>query len=253
MTTESWAKTERLRLTRAEVEERLARGEHLEHVDLHDGDLAGLELRGKRFRHSIVYGLQLYRGDGDPATEVRTDIRNTDWTDAAMASIGQEAFFGRVNAEGAEFGFTETLVERRQRHAASGQPPTDLDSGSYANFNGAEGNFLRTTWRNIDFGGGSGYEVRFENADLIGATFEGCDLSGIDLSTSTATNLTVRNCTLNGLTIGAHQIDAFLDGIQLDGRPLRTHAAYRITTGHGRDILEEVGIRIAPSPPGRRT
>ncbi|MDO8622421.1 MAG: pentapeptide repeat-containing protein, partial [bacterium] len=175
----------------------------------------------------------------------------TDWTDAAMGSIGQEAFFGRVNAEGAEFGFTETLAERRARHAASGQPPSDLDSGSYANFNGAEGNFQRTTWRNVDFGGGSGYEARFENADLTGATFDGCDLSGIDLSATTATHLTLRNCTLNGLTIGAHQIDAFLDGIQLDGRPLRTHAAYLITTGKGRAILEGMGIRIAPSPPGR--
>ncbi|MBI4450182.1 pentapeptide repeat-containing protein [Candidatus Uhrbacteria bacterium] len=192
---------ERPRLTRVQVEERLARGEHLERVDLHDEDLAGLELRGKRFRDSIVYGLQLYRGDGDPATEVRTDIRDTDWTDASVGSIGAEAFFGRVNAAGATFGFTETLTERRARHAASDQPPTDVDSGSYANFNGAEGNFQRTTWRNIDFGGGSGYEARFENADLTGATFEGCDLSGLDLSTAQTDGIQLINCRTDGLRL----------------------------------------------------
>ncbi|MBI4434341.1 pentapeptide repeat-containing protein [Candidatus Uhrbacteria bacterium] len=193
---------ERPKLTRVEVEERLARGEHMERVDLHDEDLTGLELRGKRFRDSIVYGLQLYRGDGDPATEVRTDIRETDWTDARMGSIGAEAFFGRVNAEGAVFGFTETLAERRQRHAASDQPPTDLDSGGYHNFNSAEGNFQRTTWRNIDFGGGTGYEARLEGADLRGATFDGCDLAELDFSTALVNEGTnFINCRTDGLRL----------------------------------------------------
>lgn len=192
---------ERPRLTRADVEERIARGEQLERVDLHDLDLAGLDLRGKRFRDSVVYGLQLYRGDGDPATEVRTDIRETDWTDARVASIGQEIFFGRVNAEGAVFGFTETIAERRARHAASSKPPDDRDSGGYHNFNGAEGNFRRTTWRNIDFGGGTGYEARFEGADLTDATFEGCDLSGLDLSTARTDGIRIVNCHTDGLRL----------------------------------------------------
>lgn len=115
-------------------------------MDLHDLDFAGLDLRGKRFQDSIVYGLQLWRGEQhpvtgavDPETEVRTDIRETDWTNAKVGSVGAETFFGRVNAEGAVFGFAESLTDRRQRHAASGVQLTDLDSGGYHTFNGAEG------------------------------------------------------------------------------------------------------------------
>ena len=152
---------ERNRLTRADVDERLARGEQFERANLHDLDLAGVGLRGRNFRESLVYGIQLH--SGDPEDERRTDIRETDWTDAAMASAGAETFFGRVNAEGATFGFVESLVTRRNRQAASGKAPDEHDSGAYYGFNGAEGNFRNTTWRNIDFGGGTGYEARFEN------------------------------------------------------------------------------------------
>jgi len=190
---------ERNRLTRAEVEERLARGEQFERADLHDLDLAGVGLRGRNFRESLVYGVQLH--SGDPEDERRTDIRETDWTDAAMASAGAETFFGRVNAEGATFGFVESLVARRNRQTASGKAPDERDSGAYYGFNGAEGNFRNTTWRNIDFGGGTGYEARFENADLTGATFEECDLTGIDLSTARTDGIRIINCRTDGLRL----------------------------------------------------
>lgn len=184
-----------------DVEEQIALGEQLDGVDLHDLDLAGCDLHGRSFHGSIVYGLQLYRSDDNAETEVRTNIGKTDWTDAVVASAGAETFLGRVDAEEAVFGFTESLTDRRQRHAASDAKPTDLDSGGYHNFNGAEGNFRRTIWRNIDFGGSTGYEARFEHADLTDAVFEGCDLTDIDLSTARTDGIQIIHCRTDGLRL----------------------------------------------------
>lgn len=235
-------RTERPQLTRADVEERLGRGEHLEGVSLVDLDLAGLELRGKRFCESDVWGLQLHRSADETTLEVTTDIRDTDWTDAAFASIGQETFFGRVNAEGATFGFTETLAARRQRHAASGQPPSDRDSGSYHNFNGIEGNFRRTTWRNIDFGGGTGYDALFTEADLTDAVIDGCNLGGLDLTTATITGMEFRDgCWLRGMRIRADQMEAVLSGyLRGQGREVT-----QVAPDVQRQVLEEdLGIVV---------
>lgn len=193
--------TERPRaLTREDVEGLLARGENLEGFRLTDVDLAGLTLEGKSFRGSDIRGLKFYRvvrdREGHIIEEVTTNARECDLTDALVADYGGGVSMELVDAEGARFGFSEDLRVRRERHAAQqakGEMPTIEDSGGYLSFVGSGGNFRRTTWLNVDFGGQTGYEAIFDYADLEAAIMQNCDLSGIDFSTANLEGIAIRD------------------------------------------------------------
>jgi hypothetical protein len=123
--------TKSLKKTRREVEQKIAGGENLEKNDLSDLDLSGLNLEGTSFRGSDVRGIILYhKADGDKP-ELITNIKNTDWTEALIASVGPMTDFRKVVAEGATFGYTESLESRRKRHSALGEAPLDKDTGAY--------------------------------------------------------------------------------------------------------------------------
>lgn len=212
-------------MTREEVEARLARGENLENLDLKDLELAGLDFEGKSFRGSDIRGVIFYgekRGEDGKIIELITNLRRADFTDATIATIGDfgpETIFGRVEAEGATFGFTENLISRRKRHAAmneSGERPEAADSGGLYNFNGGGGNFKKTKWNNIDFGGGSGYEAIFPGADLSEAEIIGSDLSGLDFSTTKIDGIKIKDpLSLQGLIITKQQADTLTEAIEL--------------------------------------
>jgi uncharacterized protein YjbI with pentapeptide repeats len=157
------------KVTREEVDARLARGEDMEDLDIKDLDLAGFNFEEKKFRGSDIRGAWFYgerQGEDGKTVEIPANLRRADFTDATIGDFGPETIFGRVEAEGAIFGFTEDLISRRNRHNRrtllmnnSGERPGAADSGGYYNFNGGGGNFRKTKWSNIDFGGGSGYEA----------------------------------------------------------------------------------------------
>jgi uncharacterized protein YjbI with pentapeptide repeats len=210
------------KLTREEIESRLANGENLENLNLTDLNLAGLNLEGKSFRGSDIRGMSLYREEkkeDGTLVEIQTNIKGADFTDATIADFGPEVFFERVNAEGAIFGFTEDLISRRNRHIEykkSGRAPGAEDTGELLKFNGSEGNFKKTKWINVDFGGGSGYESTFSDADLSESIMEGSDLTGMDFSTTKIDSIKIKDpMSLSGLIINEQQIPIMVQAIEL--------------------------------------
>jgi len=210
------------KITREEVEANLARGENLEDLDIKDLDLAGLNFEEKKFRGSDIRGAWFYGKKQDEEgkiIELITNLRRADFTDTTIGDLGPETVFGRVEAEGAIFGFTEDLISRRKRHAAmnnSGERPDAADSGGLYGFNGGGGNFKKTKWKNIDFGGGSDSGALFPGADLSEAEIVGSDLAGLDLSTTKIDDIKIKDpLSLQGLIITAEQVDTLVRAIEL--------------------------------------
>lgn len=234
------------KLTREEVEERLANGESLENLYLVDLDLAGLDFEGKSFRGSDIRGVVFYgekRGEDGKIIELITNLRCVDFIDATIGDLGPETIFARVKAEGAIFGFTEDLISRRDRHAElkkSGERPGETDSGGLYNFNGGGGNFRKTKWNNINFGGGSGYEAIFPGADLSEAEIVGSDLAGIDFSTTKIEGIKIKNLlSLQGLIIAEQQIDTLARAIELNDEKKRQEFVEEIKQKGSRKALED--------------
>jgi len=234
------------KLTREEVEVRLARGENLEDLYLVDLDLAGLNFEGKSFRGSDIRGVYFYgekRGEDGKIIELITNLRRADFTDVTIADTGQDTIFGRVEAEGATFGFTEDLISRRNRHAAmnnSGERPDAADSGGLYGFNGGGGNFKKTKWNNIDFGGGSGCEAIFPGADLSEAEIISSDLSGLDFSTTKIEGIKIKDpLLLEGLIIIAEQADTLARAIELSNEKERLEFTDEIKQKGSRKALED--------------
>ncbi|MBI5071849.1 hypothetical protein HZB93_03095 [Candidatus Falkowbacteria bacterium] len=234
------------KITREEVEARLARGENLENLYLVDLDLAGLDFEGKSFRGSDIRGVYFYgekRDENGKIIELITNLRRSDFTDTTIADTGQDTIFGRVEAEGATFGFTEDLISRRNRHAAmnnSGERPDAADSGGLYGFNGGGGNFKKTKWDNIDFGGDSGSEALFPGADLSEGEIVGSDLSGLDLSTTKIDGIKIKDpLSLQGLIISEQQIDTLAKAIELSDEKERQKFAEEVKQKGSRKALED--------------
>ena len=237
------------KITREEVEARLARGENLEKLDMKDLDLAGLDFEGESFRGSDIRGACFYgekQGENGKTIEVPANLRRADFTDAVIGDYGPETIFGRVEAEEATFGFTEDLTSRRNRHAklkGSGERPEATDSGEYYNFNGGGGNFRKTRWNNIDFGGGpdcDGCEALFPGADLSEAEIIGCDLAGIDLSTTKIDGIKIKDpISLQGLIITEQQADTLAKAIELSDEKKRQKFAEEIKQKGPKKALED--------------
>jgi uncharacterized protein YjbI with pentapeptide repeats len=235
------------------VEERLARGESLENLALTDLDLAGLDFEGKSFRGSDIRGVIFYGeklGEGGKIIELITNLRRADFTDATIAGFGPETIFGRVEAEGAIFGFTEDLISRRNRHAElkkSGERSEAADSGGLYNFNGGGGNFKKTKWNNIDFAGGSGCEAIFPGADLSEAEIVGSDLAGIDFSTTKIDDIKIKYpLSLRGLLLTAKQADTLAQAVELSNERERQEFAEEIKQKGPRKALEDYfGVIVA--------
>ena len=221
--------------TREEVEARLTRGEHLEKMNMGDLDLSGLELGGRRFNGSDVRGLRLF----NEARAERTDIRNTEWRDVELCSLGQETVLAYADAEGSNFGYSETLSARRQRCAGKRLP--EQDSGAYLNFNVQQAKLARTSWENIDFGGAfadDGYEARFQGADLKGARFAGCDLSNLDLTESDIAGLVIEDPdSLAGLRLDADQVEAVAAGIRYSDKKVNDELKAALAADGARKLL----------------
>ena len=217
------------KITREEVEARLACGENLEDLDMKDLDLAGLNFEEKKFRGSGIRGAWFYgekQGENGKTVELITNLRRADFTDATIGDFGPETIFSRVEAEGAIFGFTEDLISRRNRHNrrtllmnVSGERPMAADSGGLYNFNGGGGNFKKTRWINIDFGGGSGYEAIFPGADLSEAEIVGSDTAGLDFSTTKIDGIKIKDpLSLRGLIIAEQQVITLVEAIELSNK-----------------------------------
>lgn len=245
------------KLTREEVESRLTAGESLENLILEDLNLAGLNFEGKSFRGSDIRGLSLYKEEqkeDGTIVEIRTNIKGADFTDITIAAHWAEALFARVDAEGATFGYTENLVSRRKRHQESGKNPTAHDIGGLFSFNGGEGNFQKTKWINIDFGGGSGYEAIFPKADLSESIIEASDLTEIDLSTAKIDGIKIKDpISLRGLIINEQQITTAVEAIELTNSQYQSEFLEEVKNNGQRKALENyfgiiiVEIKKAPS------
>lgn len=241
------------KITREEVEARLAAGENLENLYMIDLDLSDIDFEGKSFRGSDIRGVYFYgekQDENGKIIELITNLRRADFTDATIGDLGPEAIFARVEAEGAIFGFTESLTSRRKRHAKlkeSGDRPEAADSGGLYGFNGGGGNFKKTKWNNIDFGGGSGYEALFPGADLGEAEIIGSDLSGLDFSTTKIGDIKIKDpLSLRGLVITEQQSDTLAGTIKLSDERARQEFAEEIRQKGPKKALEDYfGVTIA--------
>jgi uncharacterized protein YjbI with pentapeptide repeats len=230
------------KITKQEIGARLARGEKkLEKLDLCDVDLAGLDLKNISFRGSDIRGLNLYRESKEGQWNI-TNIQETNWTDATVASIGNGAFFVRVEAEKAVFGFTEKIEQRRKNFKTLGRTPFDSESGQYQNFNGNGGNFKNTQWTNIDFGGDAqgGLEASFYQADLSASVFIGCDLSYLDFSETKIENIKIIDpYLLQGLSINSKQIPIIIAAITLTDKKQMDEFRDEISSKSAQKALED--------------
>lgn len=242
------------KLTREEVINKLERGEDLENLILTDLDLAGLNFEGKSFRGSDIRGMSLYRKEqreDGTSVEIKTNIKGADFTDVTIADFGPGVFFGRVDAEGAIFGYTENLISKRKLHRKrlkeSGKAPKAEDIGGLFSFDGSEGNFRKTKWVNTDFGGGSDYESIFPGADLSEAVIEGSDLSGMDFSETKIDNISIIGpMLLNGLKINEKQIESMVQAIELSDQKTQSEFLEEINKKGQKKALEDYfGIIIA--------
>ncbi|MDP3795353.1 MAG: pentapeptide repeat-containing protein [bacterium] len=240
-------------LLRQDVEARIARGEHFEQMTLRDLDLSGLSFDGMSFRGADIRGSTFYRSvrdaEGNITEEHQSSIQDCEFTDAIVADLGPEVFLGRINGRGTRFGYTEQLSARRDRHAretAQGRLPSAEDSGGFYNFNGSEGNFQETTWKNIDFGGGSGYEAIFHGADLRNARFEGCDLSFIDLSTAILDGILIQGpISVQGMVISSEYVDDVARGVAFDVSEEQKALSRDLQTkGSRQTLVESLGVEV---------
>ncbi|MCX6743636.1 MAG: pentapeptide repeat-containing protein [Candidatus Parcubacteria bacterium] len=227
-------KTEKL--TREEVISKLDKGENLENYNLAELDLSGLNFEGKSFRNSDLRGVTLY----NDSLKEGTNLKKADFTDTIIADLGPEVIFANANAEGAKFGFTENLSARRKRLKNSGQAPEAADSGEFFNFNGSLGNFKKTKWLNADFGGGSGCEALFPEADLSEAEITGCDLNQIDFSKTKIDKIKIIDpITLQGMKIATNQIKTVVQSIQLTNQDAQAEFLKEINEKGSRKALED--------------
>lgn len=234
------------KLTREEVIARLERGEDLENLYIIDLDLSDLDFENQSFRGSDIRGVCFYgekQGPDGKTLEVPANLRRADFTDATIGDFGPETIFVRVEAEGAIFGFTESLISRRKRHAEmkkSGERPGVADSGGLYGFNGGGGNFRKTKWNNIDFGGGSGCEAIFPGADLSEAEIIGSDLAGLDFSTTKIDGIKIKDpLSLRGLIITEQQVNTLAQAIELSNEKKRLEFAEEIKQKGPRGALED--------------
>ena len=219
-----------IKLTREDVIKRIEKGENLENFNLADLDLSDLNFEGKSFRGSDIRGI----------TFENANIKNADFTNAVIADLGPEVLFARVNAEGATFGFTENLVARRKHQREAGKPPQAADFSGLFNFNGSVGNFRKTKWLNADFGGGSGYEAIFPDADLSEAEITGCDLHQIDFSETKIDKIKIIDpVSLQGMKIAKNQIEALVHSIQLTNEKAQAEFLQEIKEKGARKALED--------------
>jgi len=207
------------KLTKEDIINKLNNKESLENLILSDLDLSGLDLENQNFRGSDIRGMILYREEKDEdgkVVEIRTSIKGADFTDTTIADLGPEVFFGRADVTKSIFGYTENLIARRKRHKESGEIPRAEDIGGIHGFNGNEGIFRETRWINVDFGGGTGYEAVFQDADLSEAVMEACDLSGMDFSETNIDGIKIIDpISLSGTKINESQIETVIQAIQL--------------------------------------
>lgn len=229
------------KLTREEVNNKIKKKENLEGFDLQGIHLVGLNLEKMSFRGSDVRGIVLYYPEEGGETEVKTNIRKTDWTDATFADTGM-TYFNKVDAEEATFGYTENLISRRERHQENhqktGKAPGAEDTGGLYGFNGNGGNFKKTRWNNCDFGGGSGYEATFPGADLSESAMEGCDLSGVDFSKTKIENIIIKDpVSLRGLKINEQQIEFIAQSIKLSDQKAQAKFSEEISSKGPREAL----------------
>lgn len=214
---------QREKMTVSEVQERISRGEDLENLKLEGFDLAGQNLEGKSFRGSDIRDLILYHQPKDNQPEVRTNIRNTNWQECCIGEQRPQLDFSFVDAEGATFGYFETLEARQERHNTTGKAPLIEDTGGLFNFKGNGGNFNKTTWTNVDFGGFGDepyMEAYFKDADFTGAKLEGCNLRHVDFTTVKIDDIQIIDPIdggLAGLAITQEQVEIFIKGIRLTG------------------------------------
>ncbi|MFA6322215.1 MAG: pentapeptide repeat-containing protein, partial [Candidatus Buchananbacteria bacterium] len=83
-------------------------------------------------------------------------------------------------------------------------------------FDGRQGDFTKTQWQNVDFGGGSGYDADFAGADLSQARIESCDLSGVNFSLTKIDGIKIIDpVSLKNLVIAKNQIPDLIKGIEL--------------------------------------
>lgn len=236
-------KTEKpLKLTREDVIQRLKENKNLENLNLTDLDLSGLNFEEKSFRGSDIRGVTLY----NPEQAEGTNIINANFTDTIIADFTSEAFFAKVNAEGATFGFTQDLKARRKRWQESSQRPEANDTGGLHNFNGSAGNFRKTKWQNADSGGGSDYDALFVDADLSQAEFISCDLRKIDFSETKIDNIKIIDpVSLNGLKINGEQIHTVIKALHFTDINDQSDFLNDLKINGAQKVLEETfGVKI---------
>jgi|GEM_PF-1940790 len=224
------------KLTREDVIKRLEQNKNLENYNLAELDLSGLNFEGKSFRGSDIRGVNLY----DEVQKQGANIENADFTDTIISDFSLDVIFARVKAERATFGFTENLATKRKRQRDSDKLPQPADFNGFFNFVGTGGNFRKTKWLNTDFGGDSGCEALFPDADLSESEITGCDLNQIDFSETKIDKIKIIDpITLRGMKIATNQIETVVQSIQLTNQDAQSEFLKEIKEKVPQKALED--------------
>ncbi|HOX61200.1 MAG TPA: pentapeptide repeat-containing protein [Candidatus Magasanikbacteria bacterium] len=221
----------------------------------HDKDLTGLDisslhLNGRDLSNGKFRDCDAREIDLSPDGEKRTDIRNSDWTNATFASAGEPTSFAGVKAEGAVFGYEMSLEERQQMieeiQRTENRGPNEFECGGYFGFDGTGADFKNTKWTNIDFGGGE-YGAYFPEANFEGAIFDRCNLGEMDFEHTNLDRVTIildDDTSLEGMRIDLDHAEAVATGIRFaDPEKQKAFEADKASIG-ARKAIKKFGIEI---------
>ncbi len=242
------------KLTTQDILKLISQEKKVHDVDMTDVRLCGENLSGVSFRGCDIRGINFSpkQAESEHGLEKPTDITNTDWIDTIVATTSGYTSFVAVMADGAKFGFEMTLADRNEMIATikekENRGPQESECGGYFNFDGRDGVFTNTTWKNIDFGGGTNYNADFSGARLDAAFFDRCNLQQIDLSQTSLEWIGIKVesvLQLKGMIIAEDQVEIIAEGIIVTNNEMqKDFSALKVAVGSSSALEEFFGIVI---------
>jgi hypothetical protein len=242
------------KLTTQDILKLISQEKKVHNMDMSDVRLNGENLSGVSFRGCDIRGINLSpkQAESEHSLEKPTDITNTDWIDTVVATASGYTSFVAVMADGAKFGFEMTLADRNEMIATIKEKlnrgPQESECGGYFNFDGREGVFTNTAWKNIDFGGGTNYKADFSGARLVAAFFDRCNLQQIDLSQTSLEWIGIKVesvLQVKGMKIAEDQAEIIAEGITIINSEMqKDFSALKLAIGSSGALEEFFGIEI---------
>ncbi len=219
--------------TKAQVKERVAKGQSLERADLRDLDVSGLDLSGVSFRRAELRGANfekcvLRRANFSSADMREAFLAGCDLREAIFQSADlegakldgaslQEADLTRVTASGASF---ERAVLSGARLAFAELDTTNFGGATLKGAMLSGSNLTEAYLGGAKLGGASLRDARMSRANLEKADLTACDLRHADLTQAKLDGCTLNEAKLSGIqaspsqfaTVIADWVDVAADG-----------------------------------------